>query len=479
MTPEPEFLQLTCNESFDFSTIIVEGRILPFLVQLDLAHSILNPGPGQNQRFCYTLTAKGADTSLYANLSHPVFSICSSIMTSQIVNITVVIDGVPQPVTFPGNVQLFVPPNVDPPTGCPGLKFDFGLSKLPPSVMELCFELTTPFPVGNIDVCLFGANRTAIGSICGPVCGPPPPSLTLAKTCQTPPPSGHFNVGDTATITLTVTNSSPTTATGFTVIDKILVPADVEISSLTTTPPASDITPSPGPYADTDIFVMWGNLTVPGNSSIMLTVTFTFLAAPPTGSMVTNVDAGIGTLSGTSQFTCTIPVVGPAVPILSIIKECPTPTFPNEFFVVGETLTITLTVSNSGAADANGVMIFDEIQVPADVTISNLTTVPAATAITPPIGPYSGVTITIAWAGLTVPAGTFITLTVTFTVLDAPIQGDVITNVNAGSNQIIGTPFTICTIPVIGITAPPIVFGVRGLSIQDIANLLDQLTVTR
>ncbi|WP_236639228.1 hypothetical protein [Pelosinus sp. UFO1] len=37
-------------------------------------------------------------------------------------------------------------------------------------------------------------------------------------------------------------------------------------------------------------------------------MTFTILAAPVLGDVITNVDAGIGELSGTNQFTFTIPV---------------------------------------------------------------------------------------------------------------------------------------------------------------------------
>jgi hypothetical protein len=55
--------------------------------------------------------------------------------------------------------------------------------------------------------------------------------------------------------------------------------------------------------------IAWTGLTVPAFSSILLTVTFIILSAPPQGDVITNVDAGITALSGTSQFTCTIPVV--------------------------------------------------------------------------------------------------------------------------------------------------------------------------
>jgi len=133
-------------------------------------------------------------------------------------------------------------------------------------------------------------------------------SLSLTKVCPTPPDI-RFNVGDTATITLTVSNSGSTAVTGVTVLDQIHIPADVQISSLTTVPSATLITPPTGPYSNTNILIAWTGLTVPAISSILLTVTFTILSAPPQGDVITNVDAGITVLSGTSQFTCIIPVI--------------------------------------------------------------------------------------------------------------------------------------------------------------------------
>ena len=58
----------------------------------------------------------------------------------------------------------------DPPTGCPGLKFDFPLDKAY-GTMRICFELTEAREVSAINVCLFGGAKTAEGlTICGPVC---------------------------------------------------------------------------------------------------------------------------------------------------------------------------------------------------------------------------------------------------------------------------------------------------------------------
>jgi uncharacterized repeat protein (TIGR01451 family) len=135
-------------------------------------------------------------------------------------------------------------------------------------------------------------------------------TLILTKVCPIPtPPNTHFNAGDTVTITLTVTNNDSAAATGVTVVDQIRIPANVQISSLTTAPLATLISPPTGPYSGTDIVITWTGLTVLANSSILLTVTFTILAATPAGGVITNVDAGIGVLSGTNQFTCTIPVI--------------------------------------------------------------------------------------------------------------------------------------------------------------------------
>lgn len=100
-----------CNTQIDYSQVMAGDRIIPFVLTLDLANSVLNPGPGENQRFCYIVTGTGADEPQFADLSHLVLGICEQITEDQIVNITVTIDGVPQEVTFGegGNVELRTP----------------------------------------------------------------------------------------------------------------------------------------------------------------------------------------------------------------------------------------------------------------------------------------------------------------------------------------------------------------------------------
>lgn len=161
---------ITCSNEVDYSQVAGD-RILPFIFTLDLANSILEPEEGQRQTFCYTVTANGRDTSQFADLSHFLLGICSRITQSDIVDVTVTINGKPQTVIWGENVELKTAEHPDNPTGCAGLKFDFPLDKVD-GVMEVCFSLLTPYPVGPVNVCVFGENETATGlSICGPSCG--------------------------------------------------------------------------------------------------------------------------------------------------------------------------------------------------------------------------------------------------------------------------------------------------------------------
>jgi len=165
--------QLLCNVDVDYSQTEV-----PFQIALDLENSILDPLPGQNQKFCYIVTGVGSDVPELKDLSHWVLGICDLITEDDIIveSITVVIDDEPQTVVFGDNVELIDP---DPTTGCSGLKFDFPVSKLG-GEMKVCFELENVYQVGPNPVCLKGGRTgTATGqSICGPACNG-------SQNCQT------------------------------------------------------------------------------------------------------------------------------------------------------------------------------------------------------------------------------------------------------------------------------------------------------
>lgn len=159
-----------CVNSVDYSK--VEGnRILPFVFTLNLAKSVLYPGAGEKQKFCYDVEGVGQDTSRFADLSHFLLGICESIKQEDFASVTVTVDGVPQTVKWGDNVEIKTEDKPDNPTGCAGLKFDFPLDKVD-GFMEVCFTLNRTFAVGGVNVCVFGGNTTATGlAICGPVCG--------------------------------------------------------------------------------------------------------------------------------------------------------------------------------------------------------------------------------------------------------------------------------------------------------------------
>lgn len=159
-----------CTNQADYSKVIGE-RILPFIFSLNMETSVLHPLAGEYQRFCYDITAVGKDTSEYADLSHFLLGICADIRQEDIESITVTIDGEPQEVTWGENVEIKTEAHPDNPTGCVGLKFDFGLDKVS-GFMQVCITLKESYNIGPVNICLFGGGTTATGlSIWGPVCG--------------------------------------------------------------------------------------------------------------------------------------------------------------------------------------------------------------------------------------------------------------------------------------------------------------------
>ncbi|MDF2674402.1 MAG: hypothetical protein K0R09_2670 [Clostridiales bacterium] len=177
----------------------------------------------------------------------------------------------------------------------------FDLSK---EVVQFCFYTTTCCDDNNINK--EDPDDQVPPCKCGKFINVP---LTLTKLCPIPPAGGSFIVDDDVTIILSVSNTSMVTATNVTVVDLLNIPTGVTISSLTTLPLAITIIPPAGPYVgNIDITTMWTGLTIPAQSALQLSITFTILDAPIQTTNITNIDAGIGQLSGINNFRCTIPV---------------------------------------------------------------------------------------------------------------------------------------------------------------------------
>lgn len=153
------------NYRADYST--VEGSTLPFEFALDTEKSVLDPAEGKNQKFVYTVTAKGKENSTLRDLNYFLLSLNPSITLQDIVNPVMTLNG-----NVYKNGELSI---VDEraKNGRYGLKVLFkpmALSKLRPTVFTLAFEIVKTVAVGPIDLIVRGGNQV-LGSlkIAGPV----------------------------------------------------------------------------------------------------------------------------------------------------------------------------------------------------------------------------------------------------------------------------------------------------------------------
>lgn len=175
-----------------------------------------------------------------------------------------------------------------------------------------------------------------------------------------------------------------------------------------------------------------------------------------------NLAAGAGTIAikaGTGSFyfdenTClhALPTpsvncdrVMPPTPIeLTLTKRCPKHT--TIIYTVGDTLSINLEVTNPGNVDVLNVTVLDKINIPVDVIIGDILTDPIAT-LSPLQVTYTNQDLLITWSGLTIPPGAT-SLAFQFTILDAPILETVITDIDAGIENLSGTNRYNCIIAV-------------------------------
>ena len=169
MTNHPEASRLACNITVDYSSV-PGSRILPFEFSLNLMDSVLEPAPGQRQRFSYHIRAMGSEEFCYANLSYFIIGLCQEITENQLGAITVTRNGIPETVILGENVTLIRPDCPDPNTGCAGLKFHFSLDKVR-GEMDVSFELTRAYRVGPEPLCAYGGGVSRnVLSLCGPSC---------------------------------------------------------------------------------------------------------------------------------------------------------------------------------------------------------------------------------------------------------------------------------------------------------------------
>jgi len=219
-----------------------------------------------------------------------------------------------------------------------------------------------------------------------------PANVTIAKalTGESGTQAGIAEPGETLTYTITLTNSGGVDALNYAMSDQ-LDPNTTFVSASNGGTPAGGI-------------VNWTGLTVPANGTLALTVVVTVNTPIPAGvTQLGNVAYQTGTTPPSCPPAGPQCVITPTAASVAIAKALTgeSGTQPG-VAEPGETLTYTITLTNSGGSAATNYAASDRLD-------PNTTFVSASNGGTPTAG-------VVNWTGLTVPAGGNLVLTVVVTV---------------------------------------------------------------
>ncbi|MBN8885123.1 MAG: DUF11 domain-containing protein [Rudaea sp.] len=255
------------------------------------------------------------------------------------------------------------------------------------------------------------ATGTLTGSVCEPnntpspcpstVTVPPMPQISIQKSTNTT----TLTPGGTIVYTIVASNAGTVDASGTVVADAM----PTGIASQTWTCAASGGAVCSNAAGS-------GNLnetlaTFPAGSAVTYTITATVSANPP--AHVTN--TATGTLTGSvcepnnTPSPCPSTVTVPPVPQVNIQKSTPATTL-----TPGGTITYTIVASNTGSVSAAGTLVSDPI--PTGIASQTWTCAASGGAACPNASGSGALSETLA----TFPAGSFVTYTVTATVVANP-----------------------------------------------------------
>ncbi|HUD40667.1 MAG TPA: hypothetical protein VMR06_01580 [Dokdonella sp.] len=290
------------------------------------------------------------------------------------------------------------------------------------TTVSVSFQIAAPVPAGTAAIVnlVDGGDTTCpqAGNVCS-VTTPTAPSVTLVKalTAESGSQAGVAEPGETLTYTITLSNSGGTPFANYDFVEN--VPAGASLVSVAGAGVTSGCAlPLTGP-AGCAVTVA----AVPANGSTTVTVAFALDDPLPTGA------AAIVNLVNGGDTTCPQPgnvcsVTTPTAPRVTLVKAL-TAESGSQAGVAepGETLTYTITLSNSGgSAFAN----YDFVEhVPAGATLTAVTGAGVTGGCALPLAGAGTCNVTVA----SVPANGSTTATIVFT-LDAPLPSGTASIVN-------------------------------------------------
>ena len=137
-----------------------------YIITLDSAESVLHPAEGQAQRFCYQVAVNPNIEVFAPPLDYVILGIPGNITAADFDSLTVMINGVNQPVSW--GVNTFIVTQ-DVGTICSGLKLVFPLTNAT-DVMYICFSLKNVYAVNTISACFLEAGQGSVSqTVLGPV----------------------------------------------------------------------------------------------------------------------------------------------------------------------------------------------------------------------------------------------------------------------------------------------------------------------
>ena len=274
------------------------------------------------------------------------------------------------------------------------------------TTVTIVFAVADPIPAGTtsiVNLVSGGDTSCTAPNVCS-VTTPTAPRVTLVKalTAESGSQAGVAEPGETLTYTITLSNGGGTAFTNYDFVEN--VPTAATLASVTGAGVTACATPVTG-AGTCNVTVA----TIPANGSTTVTVVFTVADPIPGGTTsITNLVSGGDTTCPQPGNTCT--VTTPTAGRVSIAKSV-VDASGNGIAEPGETLTWTITLTNSGGSIVTGFGVTDPLD-------PNTSFISASHGGTHAAG-------TVTWTSLTVPAqvgptpGT-LALTVTTTV-DAPI----------------------------------------------------------